>query len=57
MASARKVPSFGYLTDDRKRHEPLSVNPMIYFSLNGIFTDLSSLSEWGEKFTARFRTK
>ena len=50
IAHARKVPRFGYLTDDRKRPEPPSVNPMIYFSLDGIETDLKGLADWAEKF-------
>jgi hypothetical protein len=35
IAHMRKVPRFGYLSDDRKKPEPPSVNPMIFFSLNG----------------------
>ncbi len=50
IAHMRKIPKYGYLTDDRKRPEAPSVNPMIYFSLDGIFTDLHSLAEWAEKF-------
>ncbi len=49
IAHMRKIPKYGYLTDDRKRPESPSVNPMIYFSLDGIFTDLHSLAEWAEK--------
>jgi len=52
IAHARKIPRYGYLTDDRKRPEPPCVNPMIYFSLDMIFTDLSGLADWAEKFTS-----
>ncbi len=50
IAHARKIPKYGFLTDDRKSPEPPSINPMIYFSLDGIFTDLESLAEWAETF-------
>ena len=52
IAHMRKIPRFGYLSDDRKKPEPPSVNPMIYFSLDRIFTDLNSLAEWAEGHTA-----
>ena len=55
VAYMRKVPRFGYLTDDRKQPEPPSVNPMIYFSLDGIFTDLIVLADWAQNFVARSR--
>ncbi|MGE5790997.1 MAG: nucleoside 2-deoxyribosyltransferase [Syntrophaceae bacterium] len=48
IAHMRKIPRFGYLSDDRKKPEPPSVNPMIYFSLDRIFTDLKGLAEWAE---------
>jgi len=48
IAHMRKIPRFGYLSDDRKKPEPPSVNPMIYFSLDRIFTDLDSLAKWAE---------
>ena len=51
IAHMRKIPRFGYLSDDRKKPEPPSVNPMIYFSLDRIFTDLNSLAEWAEGHT------
>ena len=52
IAHMRKIPRFGYLSDDRKKPEPPSVNPMIFFSLDRIFTDLDSLAEWAEGHTA-----
>lgn len=52
IAHMRKVPRFGYLTDDRKRPEPPGINPMIFFSLGGIFTDLNSLADWAESFAS-----
>lgn len=51
IAHMRKIPRYGYLSDDRKKPEPPSVNPMIYFSLDGIFTDLNSLAVWAEGHT------
>jgi nucleoside 2-deoxyribosyltransferase len=50
IAQMRKVPRFGYLSDDRKKPEQPSINPMIYHALDGIITDLRSLAEWGERF-------
>ncbi|MGE5800026.1 MAG: nucleoside 2-deoxyribosyltransferase [Syntrophaceae bacterium] len=52
IAHMRKIPRFGYLSDDRKKPEPPSVNPMIYFSLDRIFTDLKGLAEWAEGHAA-----
>ena len=54
IAHMRKIPRFGYLSDDRKRPEPPSINPMIYFSLDRIFSDLNSLANWGESFSSGF---
>ena len=50
IAHARKVPRFGYLSDNRKKPEPPSINPMIFFSLDRTFSDLSSLANWAESF-------
>ena len=52
IAHMRKVPRFGYLSDDRKRPEPPSINSMIYFSLDRIFSDLNSLANWAESFAS-----
>ena len=57
IAHMRKIPRFGYLSDDRKKPEPPSVNPMIFFSLDRIFTDLDSLAEWAERHTAGLKKK
>ncbi len=57
IAHMRKIPRFGYLSDDRKKPEPPSVNPMIFFSLDRIFTDLDSLAEWAEGHTAGLNKK
>jgi len=43
IAHVRKVSRHGYLTDDRKRPEPPTINPMIYFSLDGY---LRTLTDW-----------
>jgi nucleoside 2-deoxyribosyltransferase len=57
IAHMRKIPRFGYLSDDRKKPEPPSVNPMIFFSLDRIFTDLGSLAEWAEGHTSGLQKK
>lgn len=44
----RKVPKYGYLSDDRILPKSPSINPMIYFSLDKIFTYLDSPTEWAE---------
>jgi nucleoside 2-deoxyribosyltransferase len=49
IAYMRKMPRYGHLSDDRKKPEPPSVNPMIDYSLDGIFTDMNSLAEWDER--------
>lgn len=57
IAHMRRIPRFGYLSDDRKKPEPPSVNPMIFFSLDRIFTDLDSLAEWAERHTEGLKKK
>lgn len=52
IAHARKVPRFGLLTDNRKDPAPTSVNLMLYYSLDEIFTGLNELAEWGASFAA-----